>query len=103
MTTADLHTLTGAYAINALSDLERAASERHLDQCEDCRLEVRELKATAAHLAVDLWLEPSSRLRSAVLTAVTHTRQLPPRVSDQRILRRMDRESRGSSRRPPWS
>ncbi|WP_103337818.1 zf-HC2 domain-containing protein [Amycolatopsis sp. CA-126428] len=44
MTTADLHTLTGAYAVNALSDLERAQFDRHLNECDACRLEVRELQ-----------------------------------------------------------
>ena len=47
---ADLHTLTGAYAAHALSDTERLAFERHLDACPACAQEVRELTETAARL-----------------------------------------------------
>ena len=39
---ADLHTLTGAYAADALSGTERLAFERHLDDCPACAQEVRE-------------------------------------------------------------
>ena len=39
----DLHTLTGAYAADALSETERLAFERHLDACPACDQEVREL------------------------------------------------------------
>ncbi len=80
MTTADLHTLTGAYAVHALSDLERAEFDRHLNEGDACRLEVRELQATAARLAIAVRVEPSPRLRSAVLAEITHTRQQPPRL-----------------------
>jgi anti-sigma factor RsiW len=34
--TADLHTLTGAYVLHALSESERAAFERHLADCAAC-------------------------------------------------------------------
>ncbi|WP_047470085.1 RskA family anti-sigma factor, partial [Streptomyces sp. M10] len=33
MTTAELHTLTGAYALHALPEEERAAFDRHLADC----------------------------------------------------------------------
>ncbi|MFB9688688.1 anti-sigma factor [Amycolatopsis plumensis] len=84
MTTADLHTLTGAYAVNALSDLERIGFERHLGECDACRLEVGELQATAAHLGIAVRVEPSPRLRSAVLAGVTHTRQRPPHIAGRK-------------------
>ena len=48
---ADLHTLTGAYAADALDPVERDAFERHLQECADCRQEVAELRATTARLA----------------------------------------------------
>ena len=40
---SDLHKLTGAYAVDALDDIERARFEQHLAACEDCRAEVVEL------------------------------------------------------------
>ncbi|MYS39774.1 anti-sigma factor, partial [Streptomyces sp. SID5998] len=42
MTTTDLHALTGAYALHALPDDERAAFERHLTGCSSCAREVAE-------------------------------------------------------------
>ena len=48
---SDLHKLTGAYAVDALDDLERARFEQHLAECDDCRAEVAELRETAALLA----------------------------------------------------
>ena len=39
---SDIHALSGAYAVDALDDLERAAFERHLADCADCRAEVAE-------------------------------------------------------------
>ena len=52
MSTAELHTLTGAYALHALPEDERVAFERHLGACEACAQEVRELSATAARLGL---------------------------------------------------
>ena len=40
MTDHDLHTLTGAYAADALDADERAVFERHLETCDSCRQEV---------------------------------------------------------------
>ncbi|MFB7241308.1 zf-HC2 domain-containing protein [Streptomyces populi] len=36
LTTTDAHALTGAHAVHALHDEERAAFERHLTGCEAC-------------------------------------------------------------------
>ncbi|MGW4275741.1 RskA family anti-sigma factor, partial [Streptomyces seoulensis] len=52
MTTMDLHSMTGAYALHALPDDERAAFERHLAGCASCAQEVAEFAATAARLAL---------------------------------------------------
>ncbi|MEA5357899.1 anti-sigma factor [Amycolatopsis sp., V23-08] len=79
--TAELHTLTGAYALDAVSDVERAEFERHLGECPACRQEVEELRATGARLAVAEAVEPPAELRARVLAEVTRTRQLPPRVT----------------------
>ncbi|MDT7802297.1 MAG: hypothetical protein QOI78_5730 [Actinomycetota bacterium] len=79
--TAELHTLTGAYALDAVSDVERAEFERHLGECPACRQEVEELRATGARLAAAEVVEPPAELRARVLAEVTRTRQLPPRVT----------------------
>ncbi|MEU5553565.1 anti-sigma factor [Micromonospora sp. NPDC047793] len=50
---SDIHTLAGAYALDAVDEVERAGFERHLTACDTCRLEVAELRETAARLADD--------------------------------------------------
>ena len=37
---SEIHALSGAYAVNALDDIERAQFERHLAECAECRAEV---------------------------------------------------------------
>ena len=80
-TSADLHTLTGAYAVNALSDTERAVFETHLARCGSCAEEVAELTATAARLGTAVDSPPPPQLRARVLAAAAETRQLPPRTA----------------------
>ncbi len=84
MTTAEAHTLTGAYALDAVTDLECAAFTRHLAECPICANEVAEFHVTAAKLAAATTATPSARLRSRVLTEITGTRQLPPVVPSGR-------------------
>ncbi|OLE28741.1 MAG: hypothetical protein AUG44_06585 [Actinobacteria bacterium 13_1_20CM_3_71_11] len=72
---ADIHTLVGAYALDAVDDLERARFDRHLAECESCALEVAELRATAGRLAEITELAPPARLKDAVLAQVARTRQ----------------------------
>ncbi|MBW1600531.1 anti-sigma factor [Streptomyces sp. JJ66] len=83
MTTVDLHTLTGAYAVHALSDTERAEFERHLAVCGACAQEVRELTATAERLGLAVSATLPPQLRARVLARVTTVRQEPPRVPRQ--------------------
>ncbi|WP_328453290.1 anti-sigma factor [Amycolatopsis sp. NBC_00438] len=80
MTTAEVHTLTGAYVLDAVTDLERAAFDRHLAECPTCAAEVREFRETAARLGAAMNAVPGNGLRSRVLTAVAGTRQVPPQV-----------------------
>jgi anti-sigma-K factor RskA len=75
---ADLHTLTGAYAAHALSDTERLAFERHLDTCPACAQEVRELEATAARLGAAVAAPPPPELWDRIRAEALATRQLPP-------------------------
>ena len=58
----DLHTLTGAYAADALSETDRLAFERHLDACPACDQEIRELTETAARLGSAVALPPPAAL-----------------------------------------
>jgi anti-sigma factor RsiW len=83
---ADLHTLTGAYAAHALSDTERLAFERHLDACPACAQEVRELTETAARLGAAVAAPPPPDLWDRVRAEALVTRQLAPVVgrADQR-------------------
>jgi anti-sigma factor RsiW len=37
---SDIHALSGAYAVDAVDDIERASFERHLASCPTCRAEV---------------------------------------------------------------
>jgi anti-sigma-K factor RskA len=75
---SDLHTLAGAYAMDAVPPSERAAFERHLASCEPCRQEVRGLREAAAALAAVTAVQPSAAFREATLRAAAQTRQLPP-------------------------
>jgi anti-sigma-K factor RskA len=74
----DIHALVGAYALDAVDDIERAAFERHLAECETCRAEVDELRETVGRLADSTWSVPPPRLRGEVMAAIGRTRQLPP-------------------------
>lgn len=78
--TSDVHKLTGAYAVDALDDLERARFEQHLATCEDCRAEVAELRETAALMSDIVAATPPASLRESVLTGITQVRPLAPEV-----------------------
>ncbi|MFC9062502.1 anti-sigma factor domain-containing protein [Streptomyces sp. NPDC057074] len=82
MTTAELHTLTGAYALDALEEEERFAFERHLAGCESCGQEVRELTATAARLGLAASLPAPPGLKVQVMGRVAEVRQQPPDSPD---------------------
>ncbi|WP_411084473.1 anti-sigma factor domain-containing protein [Streptomyces sp. cmx-18-6] len=95
MSTAELHTLTGAYALHALPDPERREFERHLDDCEACAQEVRELSATAARLGLAVTETPPRELRERVLREITTVRQEAPAQAR--------RERPGGGRTGRWS
>ncbi|MFD6423183.1 zf-HC2 domain-containing protein, partial [Streptomyces sp. NPDC060198] len=77
-TTAELHTLTGAYALHALPEDERHAFERHLAECGACAQEVAELSATASRLALAVSATPPRDMREEVLLRITTVRQEAP-------------------------
>jgi anti-sigma-K factor RskA len=74
----DLHTLTGAYAVDALPDGERAVFEAHLEACTPCAQEVRELQATAARLGGAAVAAVPDSLKAKVLAEIDATRQERP-------------------------
>jgi anti-sigma-K factor RskA len=77
---SDIHTLSGAYALDAVNDVERVAFTRHLDECPACVQEVAELSATAARLADAATITPPARLRGRVLDEIGRTRQVGPLI-----------------------
>lgn len=93
--TADIHTLTGAYAADALDDEERRFFERHLDDCEACAREVAELQATTARLGAAVAAPPPPDLRARVLAEIERTRQDGPRTRAT--------AATGRSRRARWA
>ncbi len=74
----DIHTLSGAYALDALDRDEAVAFERHLESCASCRDEVRSLRETLPALVDDSAEPAPDRLRANVLAGITSVRPLPP-------------------------
>lgn len=89
----DRHTLSGAYALDALDENERAIFEEHLETCADCRTEVAEFAATAAYLGMAVAVAPPPQLRDRVRTQIRQVRQLPPERSNVRPIRGVSRRS----------
>jgi hypothetical protein len=75
---ADPHLLTGAYAADALTGVERLAFERHLDACPPCAAEARQLRAAAARLGAAVATPPPAALWGRVRAEVATTDQVPP-------------------------
>lgn len=100
-TTVDdsVHALTGAYAVDAVDDVERARFERHLEQCDDCRAEVVGLKAAAAELGLLAEVTPPERLREQVLADIRTVRPLPPELERETARRVVGLSEASSVRR----
>ena len=77
---SDVHALSGAYALDALDDIERAGFERHLAICETCREEVASLQEAAAVLSEAYEMTPPAVLRERVMAEIATFRPLPPLV-----------------------
>ncbi len=75
---AGLHTLVGAYVMDAVHEKDRAEFERHLLTCEPCREEVRGLREATARLGEAAAITPRAELRELTLKAAARMRQLPP-------------------------
>jgi anti-sigma-K factor RskA len=74
----ELHLLTGAYAVDALTGDELAEFEQHLERCPSCAEEVSGLRETAARLGLATAIAPPPWMRPQVLAATSRVRQLPP-------------------------
>lgn len=91
---SDPHLLTGAYALDALDDVERAAVERHLRECAECATEVAEFREVGAWLATRAAAAAPAAMKDRVLAMARETRQAPPpggqvrlpRVAARRVL-----------------
>jgi len=81
---ADLHALSGAYALDSLDDAERVAFTRHLDDCDPCRTEVAEFYEVVARLG-EPYAEPSTTMRDSVLAEVSRAPQVPRQREQLRI------------------
>lgn len=77
---SDIHALSGAYAVDALDDLERAGFERHLAICAACSDEVSSLREAASLLIEGAGTTPPPVLRERVLAEIATFRPLPPVV-----------------------
>ncbi len=110
----ELHTLVGAYVMDAVSDTERTRFSRHLASCQECRAEIRELHEAAARLGTATAVLPRPELKDQTIRAASRISQFPPaRRSAGRLARRALAEpahpgggGRGSGRRWPragWS
>lgn len=77
----DLHLDTGAMALGALPDDERAQVEEHLATCESCTDELAGFLATVDLLGAAAAETPPASLRRSVMAAIKVTPQLPPLVA----------------------
>ena len=73
-----LHTLAGAYAMDAISAADRARFESHLAGCGECAQEIASLREATARLATATAVPPPPGLKERVLAAAAATRQQPP-------------------------
>jgi anti-sigma-K factor RskA len=100
----ELHTLVGAYVLDAVEDDDRAEFERHLLTCEQCRDDVRGLREATARLAAAAAITPRPELRQSTMQAAAVVRQLPPVVSGDRASARPRRARSAAGRviARPW-
>ncbi len=100
----DLHALSGAYALDALSDADRNAFDEHLSECSDCLVEVSQMTETASLLSLMTESEPSAGARATLLAALADTPQLAPVAEVVSISeRRGHRAAPATSTRRRWT
>jgi len=72
---AEMHTMVGAYALDAIDHREQVAFEAHLSSCPSCSDELIGFRATVERLGGATATTPPPQLRDAVLQIVAHTPQ----------------------------
>ena len=83
MNNDDIHSLSGAYAVDAVDHVERARFEAHLADCSQCQAEVASLRAAAGELSSTTITAPPPSLRASVLRDISSVRPLPPEVTSE--------------------
>lgn len=78
----DIHSLIGAYAVDAVNAQERVDFEQHLQVCADCRFELDGLRAAASRLGGSESAAPPPQLRDSILAEIDTIRPLAPIVPD---------------------
>lgn len=81
MNAQDIHALSGAYAVDALDDIERIRFEEHLAACTDCRDEVASLRDTTWMLGGLTDTAPPPEMRDRLLAGIKEIRPLPPETT----------------------
>jgi anti-sigma-K factor RskA len=84
----DAHTLAGAYAMDAISERDRARFERHLAGCQECTREIASLREATARLGTATAVTPPAGLKERVMAAAAMTRQQPPATAEPDALAR---------------
>ncbi|MFG3338405.1 anti-sigma factor domain-containing protein [Glycomyces sp. NPDC048151] len=78
----DVHTLIGAWALDAVEPEERRLVEAHMTECASCAQEAAELREAVWRLSDVTLAEPPAALRERVLAEVRRTRQEAPAASE---------------------
>jgi anti-sigma factor RsiW len=81
MTAHEIHALSGAYAVDALDDLERARFEEHLSACAECQAEVASLQDATLSLSALAEVAPPESVRANLFAEIKKVRPLPPVVA----------------------
>ncbi|MDR0342054.1 MAG: anti-sigma factor [Nocardiopsaceae bacterium] len=101
---SELHTMAGAYALDALPSADRARFERHLARCRACAREQCELREATARLAGAVAADPPAHLIAQAVATAARTRQLPSAMGPAREpAARLPGQAGGARRLPgPW-
>lgn len=86
MTTSDdfdLHMLVGPFAMDAITTGERASFITHLDDCVQCRDDIREMREATARLGIAAAVRPRPELREQTIRAALQMSQLAPVVASE--------------------
>jgi anti-sigma-K factor RskA len=79
----ELHTLAGAFVLDAVSAEERDRFAAHMAACHQCREEVAELREAAARLGTAQAVHPRAELRDDTIRAAYRTGQVGPVVTEK--------------------